>query len=161
MLLGGYLPLNVFGQYRANSKELKISRSEINVHIWLWSLIIEELIKFAETICLFGKIRAYFRHAGNVLDFTAIIFYLIAFITRFVVTESCFTTSNFSVSVTSLITTGDQITWFYDQNGSLINATVINDGNAYGTELYDWVLIKKLFDWGTPRAFGEANIPEK
>ncbi|CAF1519540.1 unnamed protein product, partial [Didymodactylos carnosus] len=46
--------------------------------------------------------------------------------------------------------------------GRLINATVVNDGaGSYGYELYDWVLIKQLFDWGITKAFGNADIPER
>ncbi|CAF1480162.1 unnamed protein product, partial [Didymodactylos carnosus] len=45
VLLAGYYPMNIFGEFRGRSRGWKIPRSEIVLHIWLWSIILEEILK--------------------------------------------------------------------------------------------------------------------
>ncbi|CAF1386144.1 unnamed protein product, partial [Didymodactylos carnosus] len=213
VLLAGYYPLNIYGERRGTSTNLKITRSEILLHFWMWGIIFEEILECAQARLLHGSFKDYFRQKWNVLDCVAILCYLIGFFTRFKVSEPVFMTSKifvaidlifwclrilhlfsayqnlgwnlilifrmmkdlvfffsviiiilfgFSISVTALQSTNKEVTWSYDAVGRLINATVVNDGaGSYGYELYDWVLIKQLFDWGITKAFGNADIPER
>ncbi|CAF4532378.1 unnamed protein product, partial [Didymodactylos carnosus] len=98
VLLAGYYPLNIYGQRRGTSTNLKISRSEILLHFWIWGIIFEEILEVSNCCCaqarLFhGSFKDYFRQKWNVLDCVAILCYLIGFFTRFKVSEPVFMTS--------------------------------------------------------------------
>ncbi|CAF4216265.1 unnamed protein product, partial [Rotaria magnacalcarata] len=90
VILVDYFPLNIYGETRSGIQNLWIPIPEIILHIWMWSLIIDELYQFI------SQIRSdynYSSNAWNWMDQAGILFYLMAFFTRWFVKESFFVCS--------------------------------------------------------------------
>ncbi|CAM4829146.1 unnamed protein product [Rotaria magnacalcarata] len=107
VLLVDYFPLNNNGGIRNTYKNLLIPVTEILVHILTWSLIIEEGIEFywhwkeERKYRNHHIVQSYFmKDKWNILDMLAIVFYLIGFITRFIVNEPVFVASKIFMSFT-------------------------------------------------------------
>ncbi|CAF1542767.1 unnamed protein product, partial [Didymodactylos carnosus] len=65
----------------------------------------------------------------------------------------------YSVTAYSLITTNEQVHWIIDKNSSSStwesrNFTLLNDG----TDLWSWVIIRHVIDWGMWKIFGEVDL---
>ncbi|CAF4854401.1 unnamed protein product [Rotaria sp. Silwood1] len=200
VLLVDYFPLNVYGERRSGFQNLKLSATEIILHICIWSLIAEEIRQF-----FFVSItREYFGEIWNIIDILAIITYIIGFITRFIVRESLFVVSKiflcldfilwfvrtlhlfaafeklgpklimifntmkdllffvcfilifllaFSITSWSLITTDNQVFWYYGSDGSLTNVTVAGGGSG----LWTWQLLRDVTNYGVWKVFGQVD----
>ncbi|CAF4059194.1 unnamed protein product [Rotaria magnacalcarata] len=100
VLLVDYLPLNLYGDKRSGIRNLPISISEIVLHIYMLSFIIDELYQFIKS-----KIRphGYFLNSWNWMDLAGIICYISAFITRFIVGENVFAASKILMSIDFII----------------------------------------------------------
>ncbi|UJR27965.1 hypothetical protein I4U23_009223 [Adineta vaga] len=200
VLLVDYFPLNKYNERRSGYADLYIPITEIILHICVWCLIIEEL----RQVILMKSKREYLAEVWNWIDMLAIAFYLIGFITRFIVSETLFSVSKiflcldlilwyirtlhlfaayeklgpklvmifntmrdllfficfilifllgFSIASWSLITTNDQVTWNYDNDGTLSNATVTNGGSG----LWKWQLIRDVMNYGVWKVFGQVD----
>ncbi|CAF1186544.1 unnamed protein product [Rotaria sp. Silwood1] len=100
VLLVDYFPININGGQRSTYNNLFIPISEIFLHVLIWSLIFEEGHEFLQH----WKVKKYHhsrysiynyfsQNKWNILDIFAIIIYLVAFITRFIVIKEVFTAS--------------------------------------------------------------------
>ncbi|CAF1262466.1 unnamed protein product [Adineta steineri] len=89
VLLVDYFPLNVYNGTRSGIRGLPLPITEICLHVCIWGIIIEELRQFF----LMHSYDEYLDEISNIIDMTAIILYIIGFITRFVVIEGFFTFS--------------------------------------------------------------------
>ncbi|CAF1278699.1 unnamed protein product [Didymodactylos carnosus] len=106
VLLVDYFPLNINGGKRSGYSSISIPITEIFLHICMWSLIVEEAREFydhcdEERLGYSSNIllKFYTDDKWNVLDLMAIIFYIVAFITRFIVIESVFVVSKICMCI--------------------------------------------------------------
>ncbi|CAF3800544.1 unnamed protein product [Rotaria sp. Silwood1] len=86
VILVDYFPLNIYNENRSGYKNLLIPITEIILHVCVWSLIVEEIYQILSA----QSSKVYISSKWNMLDILAIIFYLIGFITRFIVLEGTF-----------------------------------------------------------------------
>jgi hypothetical protein len=105
VLLVDYFPWRIEREQQSTLKMLPLSITEIVLHVFMWTLILEELCqvrrawRYRRAICFpfaqFYRIkwRYYLSNAWNWIDATAIVLYLIGFATRFFVDEVVFTVS--------------------------------------------------------------------
>ncbi|CAF1026030.1 unnamed protein product [Adineta steineri] len=100
VLLVDYFPLNIYGEKRSGIENLPIPITEIILHICIGSLIIDELSQF---ILQTTKKYHYSTNPWNWMDLAGILFYLIAFITRWFVIESVFICSKIFMSIDLVI----------------------------------------------------------
>ncbi|CAF4664078.1 unnamed protein product [Rotaria socialis] len=63
----------------------------------------------------------------------------------------------FSITSWSLLSTNNQLTWLYATNGSFINVTVASEGR----QLWNWQLLRDVFNWGIWKIFGQIAEPYK
>ncbi|CAF0945807.1 unnamed protein product [Rotaria sordida] len=116
-ILFDYFPLNIYDEHRSNIYRLPIPITELIVHIFLASLGLEEvrqiilhvkstLVRSPYWIKLEGinrhrnTIWSFYRHdSWNVLDFIAFTFWIIGFITRFIVKDYVFAISKIFMSL--------------------------------------------------------------
>ncbi|CAF1605995.1 unnamed protein product [Adineta ricciae] len=96
VLLIDYFPWRIM----YSSTGLSLGTSELLLHVWIWSLILEEMHKFYLTDRF-----EYFYDVWNLIKVCAIVFYLIGFMTRFIVIEAVFTISKIFLCL-------DLIVWF-------------------------------------------------
>ncbi|CAF1005183.1 unnamed protein product [Adineta steineri] len=96
VLLINFFPWNIM----LDNTTLSLGQSEIILHIWIWSLILEEIHKF-----YLMENHEYFYDVWNLIRLTAIVLYLIGFMTRFVLIEAIFTISKIFLCI-------DLIVWF-------------------------------------------------
>ncbi|CAF4335866.1 unnamed protein product, partial [Didymodactylos carnosus] len=101
VLLVDYFPLNIYNEKRSGIQNLRIPITEILLHICIWSLIVDKIQQFI----LMDNKADYFEEIWNIMDLAAFIFYLVGFITRFIVTEALFQTSKIFLCL-------DLIIWF-------------------------------------------------
>ncbi|CAF3800527.1 unnamed protein product [Rotaria sp. Silwood1] len=59
----------------------------------------------------------------------------------------------FSIASWSLITTHDQVDWYYNSNGSLFNVTV----SGQGSNLWTWYTIRHVINYGVWKIFGQVE----
>ena len=59
----------------------------------------------------------------------------------------------FSVASWALLTTSDQVTWNYDNSGTLVNATVQGGGSGIGS----WQVIRDVINYGVWKVFGQVD----
>ncbi|CAF0772753.1 unnamed protein product [Adineta ricciae] len=100
VLLIDYLPLNMHSNKDLYMKILPIPITEIALHICTWSLIGEEVYQFSHS-----NFYEYISSVWNLIDVSAIILYLIAFVTRFILHETFFMISKIFLCL-------DLILWF-------------------------------------------------
>ncbi|CAF1309475.1 unnamed protein product [Adineta steineri] len=100
VILIDYFPLNISHHKVIELKNLELPITEIILHICTWNLIIEE---FRQISC--NDFSGYIYDIWNLIDITAIILYLIAFATRFVMSETFFVISKIFLCL-------DLIVWF-------------------------------------------------
>ncbi len=121
VLLVDYFPLNIYGETRSGYQNLLIPISEIILHIFIWSMIVDALHQvsllshrnryFYITFFVIFHISIYYQlilraqwHYGYIAggwnweDLAGIICYLVGFITRFFVIESVFAASKYDVT---------------------------------------------------------------
>ncbi|CAF1067858.1 unnamed protein product [Didymodactylos carnosus] len=94
VLLVDYFPLNIYGETRSGIQNLLIPSTEISLHICFWGLIIDEIYQWVKHQ---RKEQDYSGDVRNISDIFGIIFYLIGFITRFIVLETAFIVSKISM----------------------------------------------------------------
>ena len=59
----------------------------------------------------------------------------------------------FSIASWSLITTTTQVTWAYNDDGSLYNVTVLGGGS----DLWSWALLRNVTNYGIWKIFGQVD----
>ncbi|CAF1599127.1 unnamed protein product [Adineta ricciae] len=59
----------------------------------------------------------------------------------------------FSIASWALLTTSDQVTWNYDNSGTLVNATVQGGGSGIGS----WQVIRNVINYGVWKVFGQVD----
>ncbi|CAF1368298.1 unnamed protein product [Rotaria sordida] len=59
----------------------------------------------------------------------------------------------FSITSWSLITTDDQVSWYYNSDGSLLNVTVSGEGSG----LWKWQLLRDVTNYGVWKVFGQVD----
>ncbi|CAF1144352.1 unnamed protein product [Rotaria sordida] len=59
----------------------------------------------------------------------------------------------FSITSWSLITTDNQVSWYYSSNGSLSNVTVANGGS----DLWTWHILRHVANYGVWKIFGQVE----
>ncbi|UJR07341.1 hypothetical protein I4U23_011628 [Adineta vaga] len=178
ILLVGYFPFNVDMEYHYRYFNLPISFTELILHICMWSLIIDELYQFISQLLMNYN---YSTNSWNWMDQAGILFYLLAFGTRwseqriFFIWSKIFMSISctkdammifvcfiliilfgFSVSSWALLTTNSQILWpNASDNTSLQIPRIIVDSS----ELWNWQLLRDLFNWGIWKVFGQVAEP--
>ncbi|CAF3724318.1 unnamed protein product [Adineta steineri] len=101
VLLVDFFPLNIYHGYHSSVTGLPIPIPEIWLHVCIWGIIIEEMRQFTFT----NSFVEYLNEMSNLIDMTAIIFYLIGFMTRFIVIEEYF-------MISKIILCLDLILWY-------------------------------------------------
>ena len=64
----------------------------------------------------------------------------------------------FSIAAKALDDTKKQVTWYRGDDGRVLNATVINDGNGDGYDIIEWIVVKNLFNWGIWKLIGQVDL---
>ncbi|CAF4837285.1 unnamed protein product, partial [Rotaria socialis] len=110
VVLVDYFPLNNNGGRRSGDMDIYIPITEILVHMFMWSVFIEEVIEFvtfwweSSRMSSVGDIFIYFYFdKWNVLDLFAFAFYLVGFVTRFFPNEPAFDASKICMCILLLL----------------------------------------------------------
>ncbi|UJR11714.1 hypothetical protein I4U23_015895 [Adineta vaga] len=172
VLLIDYLPLNLHSKTHSHLEKLPIPITEIVLHICTWSLIIEEIHQFSQM-----SIYEYLSNIWNLIDDAAIVLYLIAFITRFILHEIFFMISKIFLCLDLILwfvrtlhlfsaferlgpkllmifnTVSGQINWIYNDEGKLSNITVTVDKQNTWT----WQLLRDIAQYGVWKVFGQID----
>ncbi|CAF1107885.1 unnamed protein product [Rotaria sordida] len=105
-----------------------------------------------DLICWFVRILhlfAAFQKLGPklimIFNMTKDLFFFVCFILIFLLA--------FSIASWSLITTDNQVLWYYSNNGSLSNVTVANGGS----DLWTWHILRHVANYGVWKIFGQVE----